>query len=182
MAAYFTARRKFDSASEQWESYLEFSKIPGVIEIVGLDSTLCPLILEEFDDEDLEFFSEDCGCGAFTNLEYLLKRIGGVDRCNVLAVIREPSEHIEHLMEPGFSFAGYELLEELTGVSALSNCGGFPKAFSNDELNELGLIPDFVSAREVQRLLTKKYPTEPHAETTLYAIWRLDEYAPIERS
>jgi hypothetical protein len=180
---YFTARRRFDSVSEGWEKYLEFSKIPQLIEVVGLDCTLCPQVLEEFDEEDLEFLSEHYEYGTFSDLDHLLARLDRTEKCNVLAVIRDPIEHLDRLMEPGFNFAGYELLEEQTSISALTNCGGFPKAFSNDELNEVGLVANFARAREVQRALAKNYPNEPHAQTTLYALWRLDEYAgvPVDR-
>jgi hypothetical protein len=180
---YFTARRRFDRASEGWEKYLEFSKIPGLIEVVGLDCTLCPPVLEEFEDEDFEFLAQEYQFGGFSDLDHLLKRVHGIQRCNVLAVIREPAEHIERLMEPGFSFGGYELLEDDSAISALTNCGGFPKAFSTDELNELGLITGFARAREIRRALASNYQNEPHAQAIIYAIWRLDEFAgvPITR-
>lgn len=142
---------------------------------------LCPPILEE--DEDFEFLSEEYQSGAFSDLDHLLKRLHGIERSNVLAVVREPAKHIERLLEPGFAFVGYELLEDQTAISALTNCGGFPEAFSNDELNEVGLIRDFRRACEIQRVLPQKYPNEAHAQTTIYAIWRLDEYAgvPMDR-
>lgn len=176
MSPWFTARQQFDRTWDGWEKYLAFAKIPRLIEVVGLDSSLCPSVIEEFEEEDLEFVSEIQECGAFTNLEYLLQRIEGVSRRNVLAVISDPVEHIERLMEPGFSFAGYELLEDQTGISALTNCGGFPKAFSNDELNEVGLLADFARAQGIQRALREYYPDEPHADTMLYAIWRFEGF------
>jgi hypothetical protein len=142
-------------------------------------AALSPPIHEAFEDEDFEFLSEEYGCGMFTDLDHLLKRVEGVESRNILAVISDPAQHIEQIMEPGFIFAGYELIEDETGISALSNCGGFPKAFANEELNAVALISDFERAREIQRALSKNYPNEAHAHTMLYAIWRLDECAGV---
>lgn len=161
---------------------MEFSQIPALREVVGLDCSLCPPVLDNFIEEDFEFFSEEFGCGTFNDLEHLIGRLEGLEPCNVLAIIRDPSEHIGRIMEPGFCFAGYELLDDDSGISALTNCGGFPAAFSNEELNEVGLISDFQRAREVQCALGEYYPHEPHAQTTVYAIWRRDEYASVPLS
>jgi hypothetical protein len=72
-----------------------------------------------------------------------------------------------------FIFMGYDLIEESTQISALTNCGGFPETFSNDELNRYGLISDFVRACEVKKLLPRHHPEEHHSKCELYAIWRL---------
>jgi len=74
-----------------------------------------------------------------------------------------------------FKFVGYDLIEEQTQISALTNCGGFPDVFSNNELNRFGLIDRFHRACPVRRLLAGRHPEEPHAQCELYAIWRLDE-------
>ncbi len=69
---------------------------------------------------------------------------------------------------------GYDLIEEETQISALNNCGGFPKVFANDELNKYGLLDGFERTREVRRLLAQQYTDEHHAKCELYAIWRLN--------
>ena len=74
---------------------------------------------------------------------------------------------------------GYDLIEEQTQISALTNCGGFPDVFRNDELNSVGLIENFDRGSEVQRLLARRHPEEPHAQCELYAVWRLNETEPI---
>lgn len=75
-------------------------------------------------------------------------------------------------------FIGCDLIEEMTQISALTNCGGFPETFSNEELNNRGLIDSFARAKEIQRLLAQNNPDEPHANCELYALWRLRE-APV---
>jgi hypothetical protein len=71
-------------------------------------------------------------------------------------------------------FVGYDLIEEQTQISALTNCGGFPETFCNDELNQYGLVTSFTRALEIQRLLPECNPEEHHARCEMYAIWRLE--------
>jgi hypothetical protein len=73
-----------------------------------------------------------------------------------------------------FRFLGCDLIEERTQISALSNCGGFPDVFGNDELNRCGLIDSFERAYEVRRLLAERHPEEAHAQCEMYTIWRLN--------
>jgi hypothetical protein len=73
----------------------------------------------------------------------------------------------------GFDFIGYDLVEEITQISALTNCGGFPDCFCNAELNRFGLLDRFDRATEIRRHLLEHHPKEPHANCELYAIWRL---------
>ena len=78
------------------------------------------------------------------------------------------------LMVQDFSFYGYDLIEEGSGVSALNNCGGFEKAFANKYVSEVGLIEDYHLARDIQNRLLEFYPEEIHADCDLWAIWRMD--------
>lgn len=77
-------------------------------------------------------------------------------------------------LDKRFKFYGYDLLEDFTSISALTNCGGFDKAFLPKDISEYGLIIDFKKAKVIQQLLMGKYPYEPHADCTLWAIWRMD--------
>ena len=71
-----------------------------------------------------------------------------------------------------FEFIGYDLVDKDSSISALTNCGGFPKAFSNGELSEKGLFRTHERSREVQEALRQQYPTEHHADCHLWAIFR----------
>jgi hypothetical protein len=177
--AYFTARERFDPADgERWRSYFEWAKIPALREVVSLDTMLCPCVIDEMTDQDWAHAGgANFMFGYFRDLDYLIGRIPRGKRRNILGVYRNPTSHIGH-MEAGdhrLAFFGYDLIEDQTSISALSNCGGFPKVFSNDELNEFGLLSGFSRALEIQRHLRTEYPDDPHAECELYAIWRLDE-------
>jgi len=171
----FIATQPFaPSDGERWSSYFEWANIPGLEEIVGLDSMLCPRIVTEFVDEDWEHMvCEDYRLGYFHHLEYLRDRVKDVSRRNILGLYRNPDTHLEMPPGPGFMFCGYDLIEEMTQISAINNCGGFPETFQNCELNQFGLIGNFVRASEVRRLLQINNPQGPHANCELYAIWRL---------
>src|SRR6185295_6762926 len=112
----------------------------------------------------------------FYHLDYLKERVAAISRRNILGLYRNPEGHIEAAPAPGnFCFVGYDLIEEQTQISAITNCGGFPDVFSNQELNRFGLLNSFDRASEVRRLLAKNHPEEPHAQCEMYALWRLNE-------
>lgn len=76
-------------------------------------------------------------------------------------------------MDGRFKFLGYDLIEEGSGVSALTNCGGFSAAFENNMLNSVGLLPTYAQAKIVQKSLHLHYPDEIHAFCDMWAIWRM---------
>ncbi len=174
----FIATERFDPVDgEKWDKYFEWAKIPRLTEVVSLDSSLCPRIVNEFTDEDWNHIvCEDFRLNYFCHLEYLQRRVRDVCRKNILALYRNPETQITVPPAPGnFSFVGYDLVEEQTQISALTNCGGFPDVFHNYELNSYGLVGDFDRVREIRRQLSERHPDEPHAQCELYAIWRLEE-------
>jgi hypothetical protein len=174
----FIATERFDPTDgEAWRNYFEWAKIPALTEVVGLDGSLCNSIAGELQDEDWSHIvNEDFQLRYFYHLDYLLKRTQSIKRRNILGLYRNPEVHIAKAPATGdFKFIGYDLIEEQTHISALTNCGGFPEVFSNEELNSCGLISQFERAREVRKLLAEKHPEEPHAQCELYAVWRLNE-------
>lgn len=178
MDALFIAVSRFDpSDGQRWTDYCQWSKIPALAEIVSLDTLLCPRLLTEIDDADwAHIVNDDCRLAYFYHLDYLLQRVAGLPRRNILGLYRNPTQHIAAPPAAGpFFFMGYDLVEEMTQISALTNCGGFHETFANDELNRVGLIHNFARASEIQRSLRQNNPDEPHAQCELYAIWRLDE-------
>jgi len=177
-SAVFLATKRFDpSDGEKWDGYFAWAKIPALTELVSLDGLLCSRVVEEIVDEDWKYIvCENDRLDCFHDFDYLKRRVRDVSRVNLLGVYRNPETHISQPPAGGtFSFVGYDLIEEATQISALTNCGGFPDVFLNAELNRFGLIGDFDRAVEVQRQLSERHPEEPHAQCELYAIWRLDE-------
>jgi len=175
----FIAVGRFDpSDGEKWQKYCQWANIPGLTEIISLDTMLCPRIITEFQPEDwTHIVNEDFRLNYFRNLEYLLRRVAQVSRKHVLGVYRNPETHLEIQPADGkFDFVGYDLIEEQTQNSALTNCGGFPHSFSNSELNRFGLVDAFDRAAEIHRLLPEHYPEEAHAKCELYAIWKLEAH------
>ena len=174
----FAATGRFDpSDGDKWESYCRWAEIPGLTELVTLDTLLCPSLITEFEDEDWNHnVNEDFRLNYFYDLDYLIRRVQHIHRRNILGLYRNPTVHIaEAPGRGGFNFCGYDLIEEQTQISALTNCGGFPDVFRKDELNRFGLIESFERATEIRRLLAERHPEEHHAQCEMYAIWRLNE-------
>lgn len=175
MDPIFCARQRFDpSDGARWDEYVNWANIPNLMEVVSLDTILCPTVLPELSDQDWQHnVHEDFRLNYFYDLDYLIRRMSAVTRKNILGLYRNPTTHITDTPAPAaFNFVGYDLLEEATQISALTNCGGFPESFSNAELNHQGLITDYSGAVEIQESLRRLNPAEHHAHCELYAIWR----------
>jgi hypothetical protein len=162
------------SWGDAWTEYVEWSGLTQLEEVVSLDSSLCPCVIEKLEDEDWHHnVQEDYVIDFFRDLDYLQKRVAGVERVSILAAVRNPKEECRNAFpDPRFRFKGYDLVETQTGMSALTNCGGFPLAFKNDELSTVGLIPQLSRALEIQASLLKNYPDEHHANCDVWALWR----------
>ena len=89
-------------------------------------------------------------------------------------MIQNPTEdEVRSFSDHRFVFRGFDLVELQTGISALVNCGGFPKAFSPADHSDCGLLTDHAKALSVQNLLRAEYPDEPHADCDVWAIWQM---------
>ena len=178
MTPLFVATERFDASDgARWENYIQWAGIPGLIEVVSLDSMLCPTILPELSDEDWNHnVQANFQLNYFYDLVHVIRRSAGVSRRNILGIYRNPGRHLTSPPAAGsFQFMGYDLVEDATQISALTNCGGFPQTFSNTELNAYGLITDFSRASEIRKRLPEHNPGDHHARCELYAIWRLVE-------
>jgi hypothetical protein len=173
--ALFVAKRPFDpGAGDSWERYLSWSGLSQLREVVTLDSMLCPTVPEELTPADWEYnVHADYLAFFFRSLEYLRQRVRSEDRLNLLAVLQNPAAaDLARVNLPGFTFAGFDLMDVHGDISALTNCGGFDGVFANSELSELGLLTDLGRAQAAQASLRALYPEESHAECHVWAIWR----------
>ncbi len=174
---WYIATQAFKPGSRQdWRGYVAWSQLAQLIEVVSLDIVLCPAVLDPLTPEDWEHnVQDDYLISFFVDLDYLLRRVARLPDINVLAVLREPSTaDCAAFNDPRFAFMGFDLVEKPgLGISALSNCGGFPLAFANSDLNHFGLLPDYAAASAAQRKLLEHYPDEHHADCYVWAIWRM---------
>lgn len=173
---WFVAVERFEpDYTERWVNYVEFARLPQCTEVVSLDNMLCPSIINELNEEDWQHnIHEHFRTKFFRNLDYLCQRVKGYPNVNILSVVFEPQCDMKHsLADNRFTFYGYDLIEEGSGISAINNCGGFEKAFTNAEVSSYGLIENYERAKEIQQQLLVHYPDEIHAYCDLWAIWRL---------
>lgn len=146
---YYMCKRFFTN-----ERYRAFSKLP-LDEIISVDSMLFP-IDERISLKEKEVFTQN-----ITNGQQIL-RVYCIDHKEVISVAEVAED---------FIFCGYDLAEEFE-ISALTNCGGFDETFIYKDLNQFGLIPDFITAKRMQIDLANNNPNEEHADCLLFAIWR----------
>ena len=175
MEPLFIAKRPFDPGiGAEWDRYVAWSGLSQLREVVSLDTILCPTMPEELTASDWRYnVHADYQVFFFRSLEYLRERVVEMGRLNILAVLRNPTAaDVAEVTLPGFTFAGFDLVDVHGDISALTNCGGFEGVFLNSELSDLGLLTDLGRALEVQASLRVRYPEEPHAECHLWAIWR----------
>ena len=84
-----------------------------------------------------------------------------------------PAEAPSALLEQkGFTFCGYDLVEEFSGISSITACDGCFLSVPYDDLTEYGLIPNYEMAVRVQRALLEEDPDDPHASCEICEIWR----------
>ena len=162
----FDARR-----DTEWSNFVAWSGLGQVSEVVSLDSILCPPVVASLIDADWpHIVNENFMLNYFVDLGYLLTRAGPLAGKNLLCVFRNPLAVPS--VPDGFEMLGYDLVDVLGTVSVITNCGGFPDVFRNDELNRHGLLDSLARAREIQRVLPIKYKGKDHVETHIWAISR----------
>ena len=178
MTPWFVATEKFGPwDGDKWNKYVAWSGLSQLKELLSLDSMLCRSVLasDKVPDEYWpHIVREDFMLDYFVDLNFLESQLRSKSGFNLLCVVRNPinEESGSGLIPPGFAFQGYDLVEVEGGVSALTNCGGFPDVFANTELSETGLFADFSRAREVQAKLKERHPEDAHADCHLWAIFR----------
>ena len=159
-----------------WQKYIEFSSLTQLKEVISLDSSLCPCAVRILNNEDSKHNIREEGMSDFFHdLDYLMKRTEQLKGINILAVVRNPQIDCEQAFDdPRFTFKGYDIADIRARMSSLTNCGGFPLAFNNDELSGAGLINDLARASEIQQNLVKEYPKDLHSSCDVWAIWRME--------
>lgn len=172
---WFIATERFGPCKgRRWEDYRRWSGLSQTEEIVSLDSMLCPTVLAEIKDDYWPYIvNEDFMLSFFTDLDFLQRQVKAIEAKNLLCVFRNPAVRPVLPEElGGFEFVGYDLVDIQGDASALTNCGGFPDAFDNAELNSRGLLTQLPRAREIQGQLRSRYPAEHHAHCHVWAIYR----------
>jgi hypothetical protein len=176
MRVIYSAVKRFDPAcGGSWTKFIEWCGLTQLREVVSLDLILCPIVLQELIAEDWQHtVQEDFKITLFHDLDYVLGKLAGSDRVNVLALMQNPTDdEVRSFSDSRFIFRGFDLVELPTGISALVNCGGFPKAFSQADLSDCGLLTDHAKAVNVQVRLRAEYPDEHHADCDVWAIWQM---------
>lgn len=176
MSLLYTAVKRFDPAcGESWTKYIAWSGLSHLREVISLDGILCPSMFRDLTAEDWQHnVQEDFKTSLFLDLEYVVRRVAEMESVNLLAIMQEPTaDQLRQAVDPRLVFRGFDLLDRHGDISALLNCGGFPRAFAGSELSECGLLVDLDHAKRVQQLLRAEYPSEPHADCDLWAIWQL---------
>jgi hypothetical protein len=182
MTFLYTIRGTFDKTygedkmSWSWDKYIEWSKLTHLTELVSLDGMLNVILVEPDykNGEDWNFihFVEHYQSGFFTTIDYVFKRLKPSNKFNLMTVVKEPDQDCKGIKIEDYEFVGYDLLDRSFGVSALTNCGGFDETFLPSDLNNKGLIDNFVKAYDIKRRLLENNPEEFHADTYVIAIWR----------
>jgi hypothetical protein len=175
MEPWFIATKPFDPRNgEGWNSYVAWAGLPQLRELVSLDENLCSTLLPDIPDRYWpHIVNQDFLVRYFRDLAFLLKEVDHLAERNVLCVFRDPPAHPAS-PPANFRYIGYDLVDIRGGVSALSNCGGFPDVFAGSELSDQGLLTSHSRAVRVQADLRKRHPDEPHANCHCWAIFRLE--------
>lgn len=121
-----------------------------------------------------EIVSYDCG---LLNLQELREYNNEVITEQILLIIVRPDvDMIDELIVKDiatFDFCGYDLVEMETCISAITNCGAnFDYAIDYGNMNEYGLMSNYLDTVNTQILLRDNYPEENHAYCEVVEVWR----------
>ena len=175
MEPWFIATKPFGPGDgDAWTNYVAWAGLPQLHELVSLDESLCPTVLPDLPDRYWpHIVNEDFMLRYFRDLAFLLNQVDHVAARNVLCVYRDPPVHPAS-PPANFRYLGYDLVDVQGGVSALSNCGGFPDVFAGSELSGHGLLTNHARAVHVQASLRERHPGKSHADCHCWAIFRLE--------
>ena len=174
MAPWFIAIQQFGPANgDEWIKYVGWSGLSQLEELISLDTILCPPLLPDIKDDYWPHIVQQDGClHFFTDLAFLRQQVAHIDGGRILCVYGNPeSPPVLPAELNGFKPIGYDLVDDQTGISALSNCGGWPGVLANSELSPKGLIETHERALQLLELLARQYPKEPHAHCDVWAIF-----------
>lgn len=173
MGPLYLVTERFDpDRGTDWDKYVSWSRLSQLREVVSLDAVLCQRVIDEVLPADWpHIVNEDFMLDYFTDLDYLLQRVGSLERRNLLCVYKNPHAQVPP-SDSRFQFEGYDLIDVQGGISALTNCGGFPLAFENSELSAVGLLSSLDRAHGVRDGLKTHYPGHAHANCDVWAIFR----------
>jgi hypothetical protein len=164
------------SYQKEWNAYIASSKLTHLSELISLDGMINEsLVVPDYDDRDDWNFIHNDGkhlTHFYTTVDYVFKRMKPQDKFNLLTVVVAPDRECKDINIDGYEFVGYDLLDEYYGNSALTNCGGFDETFLPSDLNDKGLIDDFLKAYDIKKRLLENNPGHPHADTHVIAVWR----------
>jgi hypothetical protein len=177
MQPWFIATETFTSRDvEKWANYVSWSHLSHLVEVVSLDSMLCPTLLPEIKAEYWpHIVNENFMLNFFVDLEFLIEQLPAVSECNLLCVYRNPAHDLPYNLPKGFEFLGYDLVDVEGSASALTNCCGYPDVFDGRELSPQGLLTSYARALQIRADLRAKHPHEHHADCDLWAIARAVE-------
>jgi hypothetical protein len=152
-------------------------------EVVSLDIGLCPPVFGKPAEQDrkYEVLVNDYPYFLFNDLNYMISRITTDQEFQIIAAIYNPSlDQVKAFNDNRFAFKGYDLVEDFSQISAITDCGDlFAPLFIGEEISESGLIADFQRAYFLQDMLVKYYPDESHAYCLVWAYWKMqEEYIP----
>ena len=119
-----------------------------------------------------EIVSFDCGLHEMYEIETMDSPLRHNTQQIIAVILRPDFEPIEQMKNRGFTFCGYDLVEEATTISAITNCGGMFASIPYDKLTEYGLLPTYKDAVYTQLALIEEDPYESHAYCMICEIWR----------
>ena len=169
MTPYYMATTRFDQRFEGWDAYVKWCNLPHLAEVVSIDSH-CVLGGNRLTPDERANIAPANEVGphpvCFRTLECLegcLVRITPTVPFNLFCVFREPDEPPVS-PRPSFALLGYDLIEDRTGISAVTNCGRQLSAVvGGADVNAHGLINTLERAKEIQTELLRVYLPDPHA-------------------
>ena len=119
-----------------------------------------------------EIVSFDCGVFEMYEIEGQEATLLPATAQIVAVIIRPDQTPSSLLRQKEFVFCGYDLVEEFSNISAITNCGAGFSSIPYAKLTDYGLLPTYKDALLTQCALLEEDPEDPHADCEIIEIWR----------
>lgn len=159
-------------AGETWQDYSSWFEAYHLVEFCSLDSMMNDSVFTPETIEDWEnIVQKDFMIEMITNLSYARKIHERHPGAVIFGLIIEPD--VEDLKEND-GLLGFDVIDGYCGNSLITNCGGYPEIFNDEDISKYGLLDDYYNACRIRDELRRQFPECAHArECCVWAIYRV---------
>jgi hypothetical protein len=166
--------KKFGPGDEQWDKYAQWAGLHACKEYYSIDSINRESLFTPDSEEDWEnCINENFMLNIITNLNYDLKIAHKFPSGEIIGVIENP-KHSNEEIPINHILMGYDIIDEYTSISLVTNWGGKEEGIKILKLNTSALIDNLNYAYELKGILHRDFKDDDHAKRCeVWSVYKL---------